>query len=270
MFLKVIRPLFVIACFALSLTSCSPYQEVLKSDDIGEKYTFADSLYQQGKYKKALRLWEQIVPSYRGRPQAERVMYMYADTYYQLSDYLLSSYQFDRFEKSYPQSTKAEEASFKAGMSFYYNSPRYTLDQEETEKGIARLQEFINRYQESEYLDEANAAVAELQTKLEKKAYEIAKQYHKVEIISPPVAIKALDNFISEYPGSPYREGAFYYKLEAAYEYAINSFAYLVEERLIEAKEIYTTMMRYYPNGEYREQADKILAEINSRLEDYI
>ena len=49
-----------------------------------------ENLYNKGKYKKALKLMEQVVPVYRGKPQAEKLMFMYSNTYYQLEDYYLS------------------------------------------------------------------------------------------------------------------------------------------------------------------------------------
>ena len=42
----------VFSIILLILSSCSPYQNALKSDDIALKYKVADSLYETGKYKK--------------------------------------------------------------------------------------------------------------------------------------------------------------------------------------------------------------------------
>ena len=116
--------LFPLLGFLLILTSCSQYQRIYKSEDIGLKNKTAEALYDAGKYKKALKLYEQIVPAFRGKPQAERVMFYYADIYYKLRDHYLAGYQFERFVKSYPKSDKLEEASYKAAKSFYYLSPR--------------------------------------------------------------------------------------------------------------------------------------------------
>lgn len=84
-----------------------------------------------------------------------------------------------------------------------------------------------------------------------------------------PVALSALDDFISDYPGSPFREAAFFYKLDSQYKYAIGSFDVLVEDRLKEAIDIYDTLIRYYPDGAYREQADEIKADIDKRMQNY-
>ena len=157
------------------LSSCSTYQDALKSDDIALKYRLADSLYKEGSFKKSLKLWEQIVPTYRGRPQAERVMFLYSDTYYQLGNYFLAGYQFERFVGAYPQSQKREEAAFKSAKSYYELSPRHDLDQADTEKAIDKLNNFVNSFPESDQFDEVNGMIKELNTKIEKKQFEIAK-----------------------------------------------------------------------------------------------
>ncbi|WP_229793698.1 outer membrane protein assembly factor BamD [Salinimicrobium marinum] len=256
--------------------SCSEYQKVLKSEDTGLKYTKAEQLYNEAKadegntrkkYRQAARLFEQLVPAYRGKPQAQKLMFIYADSYYQLEDYFLSGYQFERFVESYPESEKLEEAAFKGARSYYFLSPRYDLDQTETIKAIGKLQAFINRFPESENLDEANELVTELRVKLERKAYEIAKQYHHTR--NYKAAITAFDNFLLDYPGSPFRERAFYYRFDSAYEYAINSYAYVMEERLETALEFYNDYKRYYPEGEFISGAEAAYNDIDTRQQNF-
>lgn len=252
----------VVSC--LLLGSCSPYQKVLKSEDAGEKFHYADSLYIAGKYKRALKLMEQIVPSYRGKPQGEKLMFLYADTFYNLEDFYMAGYQFDRFVISYPNSQKAEEAAFKAAKSYYELSPRYSLDQKETYTALEKLQGYINNYPESELLPEANELVAELTTKLEKKRFEVAKQYYHTRDYK--AAITAFDYFILEYPGSSFRMEAHYLRLEAAYALAVNSFSHLIQERLEAAKGYYNNFNRYYFDSSRKADADKILLQIEERL----
>lgn len=265
MFLRIIKNTFLALSAVLLTASCSEYQQALKSDDVGLKYKVADSLYSNGKYVKSVKLWEQIVPSYRGKPQAERVMFLYADSYYKAEDYYLSGYQFERFASSYPQSEKIEEALFKSARSYYELSPAYSLDQKETQKALDRLQAFIGNYPESEYTEQADTLITELSVKLQRKDFEIAKQYNT--IMKYPVALAALDDFISDYPGSPLREAALFYKLDSQYKYAVGSFEVLVADRLKEAAEMYSTLMRYFPDGDFKAQADEIKEDIDDRLE---
>lgn len=259
------KKIFFLLAAVVLFGACSPYQTVLKEDDIKAKYTFADSLYNQGKYKKSIRLWEQIVPLYRGRPEGERVTYLFADTYYQIGDYYLSGYQFERFVKAYPESTKREDAAFKSAESYYRLSPTFNLDQGDTMKAMEKLQTYINSYSEAENVEKANVMVKELQTKLERKAFEIAKGYNKIGASRGtfPNAISAFDNFLTDYPGSVYREDALYWKFDSAYQLAVGSVRRLKKERFQTAKAAYLNLEKYYPQGKYNEEATKMVEEIN-------
>ncbi|MNX48412.1 Outer membrane protein assembly factor BamD [compost metagenome] len=128
--------IFYILLIAIALGSCSPYQKALKSEDIAVKYDIASKMYDAGKYTKAIRLFEQIAPSYRGKPAAEKMFYMFAQSYYKTKQHYLAGYQFESFTSSYPKSEKAEEAAFLSAESYSKLSPRYTLDQTDTDKAI--------------------------------------------------------------------------------------------------------------------------------------
>lgn len=259
------RILLATLAFATLFFSCSPYQKALKSEDVGLKFHMADSLYSIGKYKKALKLIEQVVPAYRGKPQAEKLMFLYSDTFYNLGDYYLAGYQFERFSNSYPLSEKAEEAAFKGAKSYYFLSPRYSLDQKDTKVALEKLQGFINRYPNSSFIADANLLVEELTHKLQKKEFEVAKQYNR--IFDYKAAISAFDNFILDHPGSEFREEAYFMKFESAYQLATRSVPSLVEERLETAKRYYDSLIRNYPESEFKSEAETIIEDIEQRLE---
>jgi len=247
------------------LTSCSEYQKALKNEDVKVKYEVAEKLYEEKKYKKAIRLFEQISPNYTGKPQGERIYYFLANCYFNVEDYYLAAYQFERFAKSYPKSEKVEEALYKNALSQYKLSPKYSIDQTETVTALEKMQLFINKYPESEFLDEANKMSAELRTKLEKKAFEIAKQYNTIRDYK--AGAKALDLFLSEYPGSPFREEALYQKFLSYYYLGMNSILAKQEERLTEAINSYNSFKKFYPESEFMKEADRMLENINKELE---
>ena len=158
-----------ILVLVLSMNSCSEYQKVLKNEDIAAKFKLGTELFDAGKFDKANRIFVQIVPKYRGKPQAEKLMYMYCKTYYETNDYYTANYQMERFVDAYAKSEKLEEIAFLAAKSYYQLSPVFSKDQTETTQGLEKLQEFINRYPSSPYLVEANKLVKELDYKLATK-----------------------------------------------------------------------------------------------------
>ena len=158
------------------LFSCNEYQNLLKSDNNSEKFREAEKFYNSGDFKRANRLFEDIIPFYRGKPQAERLIFFHANSYYNLKMYYLSAAQFENFIKSYPKSEKLEEAIFMTAKCYYMLSPIHSLDQKDTNTAIEKLQIFINNYPKSIYIEEANNLISELQEKLEKKDFEISKK----------------------------------------------------------------------------------------------
>ena len=134
-------------------------------------------------------------------------------------------------------------------------------------EALDKLQLYFVTYPEGQFIEEANVMATELGQKLEKKAYEIAKQYHHTENYKP--AIEAFDNYLVDYPGSSYREKAIYYKFESAYLLAINSYDYLVEERLLVAKSYLDNYFKYYQDGELSVKANELKADIEERLQEY-
>jgi len=251
----------------VTLSSCSEYQKALKSEDTATMFKLGEELYNEGKYEKANKLFAQIVPSYRGKPQAEKLMYLYSQSFYKMKDYYIAGYQFERFASSYPQSEKVEEASFLSAKSSYMLSPAYTKDQKETKQAIEKLQEFINLFPEAEYVVEANTLVKELDYKLELKSFSIAKQYDQISDFE--ASIKSFDNFIFEFPGSVLREEALFYKLDASYKLALNSVERKKELRLKSAKASADLFKKSYTSSKYMEDVNDMASKVEEELKNY-
>ena len=116
--------------------SCNEYQKVLKSEDIKIKYDLAEKYYDNQEFRKASRLFEQIKPKYRGKPQGERITFFYANCLLNIKSYVLASYEFESFVKAYPLSQKVEDAKYLSAFAYYKTSPSHSLDQGETIEAI--------------------------------------------------------------------------------------------------------------------------------------
>ncbi len=146
------------------------------------------------------------------------------------------------------------------------------MDQTDTDKALQKLQNFINTYPDSEFFAEANKMAKELTTKKEKKAIEIAKQFNSLGEFNYELlvsAVASLDNFVSDHPGSIYREDAMFYKLEATTNIAMNSFENKKEQRLKDAKVAYTNLRKYFPETKYTKKADNLMEKIERELQNY-
>ena len=150
--------------------------------------------------------------------------------------------------------------TFLGAKSYFHLAPIFSKDSKETITAIEKLQIFINTYPESEYINEANELVFELDFRLEMKAYDTALQYNT--LTDYQASIKAFDNFILDFPGSKLREKAMYYRFDSSYRLAINSVSWRMQERIDKAIGYYNSFKNNYDSSEFIDEAEIKLSEL--------
>lgn len=255
-----------IFAFSLLLTllfcACSEYQKVLNKGSVEEQYKQAVKLYEQKEYGKALRLFEKVTPTYRGKPQMERIQFMIAQSNFNEKIYGSAAYYFDKFTKNYPKSSKKEAAAFLSAYCYKLASPRFSVDPTETKKAIEAFQGFINTYPDSEKIPEANKHYQELREKLERKYFEIAKTYYRTadyDLRNYNAAIQAFDNLLENFLGSKFKEEALLYRLKAAHDFVLKSTNRRKLERIKIAISAYDKLKRNFPETKFAKEADEML-----------
>jgi len=259
-----LKNLFFSFLVILLMGSCGEYNKVLNKGLNADRYKLAVDLYEKGDYKKAIPLFEKLVGPYSGKPQMERIQFMMSNSYYNTEDYALSSYYFSKFIVNYPESSKVQESAYLSAKSYFLATPKYSKDQQDTYKALTAFQSFIDKYPTSDLIPEANKYYEELNIKLEKKYFEIAKQYYHTEKYN--AAIVAFDTFNEEYLGSQFKEEALFIRFKSAYELGMQSILSKKEERLGNAKFAYSKFNRSFPESEYKNDADKMLTDIEEEL----
>ncbi|AIZ63351.1 membrane protein [Hymenobacter sp. DG25B] len=260
-----IRPLLFVLLFgSLLLGSCTGYQKLLKSDDVNKKYNAALQYYEKGDYARAGTLLEELLPLLKGRPEAEKAEYYFANTNFQERNYVLSAYYFKQFYDTYPTSALAEEATFMYAKSLFRDSPEYELDQTNTYTAIESLQDFLNQYPESKFRPDAENMSKELQTKLETKSFEGAKLYYQLRYNQ--AAVIAFNTFQQQYPASPYNEEAAFLKVAAQYEFAKESVENKQRERYLEVVAFYQNLLDTYPQSKNLKAAESMYNDAREQL----
>ncbi|MGB1043057.1 MAG: outer membrane protein assembly factor BamD [Tenacibaculum sp.] len=268
-----IKNLACLVIMLLVLSSCGEYQKVLNKGTVEEQYKMAVKMYETQKYSKALRLFEKITPSFRGKPQMERIQFMVSQSNFNEKNYSSAGYYFDRFAKNYPKSSKKEEAAFLSALSYYKAAPSFSLDPTDTNKALAAFQSFIDAYPDSDKLGEANKYYAELRSKLETKSFEIAKTYYRTadyDSRNYKAAMVAFDNLLSDFLGTKYKEEALFYKLKAAHDLAIKSKLYRKAERIKVAVKAYEKLKRSFPESKFMKESNEMLATLNKEQEQLV
>ncbi|MDX2174553.1 MAG: outer membrane protein assembly factor BamD [Bacteroidota bacterium] len=249
---------FILILIALGIvfTSCDNFNKLLKSTDYELKLTKAKEYFDKENYIKSSQLYEELIPVVKGTEKAEEVYYYYTWSEYNLGDYILSQYHFKNFTRQFPLSKHSEECYFMNAYCYYLTSAPYKLDQTSTKNAIKEFQSFIDIYNESPRIDSCNKIIDKLYSKLEKKDYEIVKQYYKLD--DWKAAIVATKNFIKEYPSSNYNDEMMFITIESYYLLAINSINQKKGERLDGAIENYVKFIDLYPKSSYLSRAENI------------
>jgi outer membrane protein assembly factor BamD len=262
---KSIKILFPLLAILLLTASCSQYQKVLKSDDMAKKLEFANLYYEKEQYHKALPLLEELTRFYIGSENADEIMFRYANAEYQMRNLAVASYTFRRLADLYPRSKYAEESMYLYAYVMFRESPSPELEQTATKRAIDAFQLFINRYPQSERVEEANRQIDILRRKLEIKAISNAKLYHK--ILDFKAATWALQNVINEYPATDQREELEFLILDSHYNLAQKSVEVRKTERYQETVEVYKDFINRYPESRFRNQANQIYENSISQIE---
>lgn len=241
--------------FAL-VSSCNNFERLLKSTDYELKYTKAKEYFEKGQYIRSVQLYEELIPVMRGTDKAEEVAYYHAWSEYHLGDYYLSQYYFKNYTRQFPDGKHVEECYFMNALCYYLTSPNYKLDPSNTKNAIKEFQSFIDTYPESSRIDTCNLLMDKLHAKIERKEYEIIKQYFKLD--DWKATIVATQNYVKDYPSSLYNEEMYYLLIDSYYLLAINSVPSKKEERLNGAIENYVKFVDLYPKSAYLSRAENV------------
>jgi outer membrane protein assembly factor BamD len=249
-----------LAVFSLLFVGCkSKFEKLKNSNNIAMKDQEAVKFYEKGKYSKAQILFDDLATKYRGRAEAEDLYYFLAYTNYRLKDYTSARFHFRRFAETYPASPRAEECRFMSAYCYYVESPRSTLDQDNTRKAIDELQLFVNIYPDSERAQEAAELIQNLRDKMEKKAFDNAKLYYNMGSADDyRAAVIALENVLKTYPDTKYAEEIEFLMTKSQYLYADNSYPNRQEERFNQAIDYYNHFVELYPESKFRSEADDL------------
>ncbi len=258
---------FIVVLIAVVSASCSKYQKLLKSSDMDLKYTEAIKYYEDEKYEKAMALFEELIPLFRGTDRAEKVYYCYTYCNYQLNHLYAAAYHFKKFAVTYPLSEHAEQCLFMYAYSNYLLSPIPTLDASLTQSGINSLQLFINTYPEHELVDSSNVLMDKLRNKLEEKSYLNSKQYYKV--FKFKAAIISINNTLLDFPETKYREELTFLTLKSHFLLAENSIKKKKLQRINNTIEAYYNFVDSYKESKYLKEAQTIFTKVSEMKNDF-
>ena len=204
-----LRNLFVVLASLMALMSCkSEYEMLLNSNDADAKYEAAFRYFNEKKYSRAASLFESLSVLTNGTERDDTVRYYWGLSNYRYKDYFTAEANFDKFLESYPRSPFASEARYLRLDCLYRSTLRYELDQTPTYTAINAISEYILEFPDTPHMQECKDMLTDLNERLDRKAYEAAKLYYRMEDYR--AARVALRNVLKDDAETVYREDVLY------------------------------------------------------------
>ena len=219
-----------------------------------EQFVRAKDLYDRGKYYKAQLDFENLIYTYPGNTVIDTAEYYLGMCYYQQKDYGLAAGEFKRLMNAYPNSDFADDAQYYIAMSHYRMSPKYSLDQVETNLAIQEFNKLISDFMLSPFTKEAREKVVELEDKLARKSFNAGILYLKLGHYKAALTYFAFvrDN----YPSTDWAIQSFYYTGEAQYK----------SKKYAEAKDTMEKFLLGFANHKLAPKAKEKLEQIGRKI----
>ena len=253
---------------ALSLQACkSEYDALLSSSDVEAKYATAFDYFNSGKYSKAARLFENMAIQTSGTEKDDTVQFYWGLSNYRFKDYYTAETNFAKFLTNFPRSPFADEASFLRIDCLYRSTYRSELDQKPTYTALGFISQYMIENPNSSHYPTCKRMLEELNERLDKKAYDNARLYYKMEDYK--AARVAFKNILKEDADNIYREDILYYVAKSSYKFAQLSVEAKQKERYLTFVDDYYNFVGEIPESSYRRELDVLYKRAQKALGRY-
>ena len=245
----------------LAVPACkSQYDKILESNDTDAKYEAAFAYFNAGKYNRAAQLFESLTMLTNGTERYDTVMYYLGLSNYSYKDYYTAETNFQQYLTYFPQGDFSDMAAFLRIDCLYRATLRYELDQTATYTAINAIGEYLETHPSGANADICRHYIQELGERLDRKAFENARLYYKMEdYLAARVALK---NVLKDDADNVFREEILYYSAMASYKYAEMSVREKQKERFLVFQDDYLNFIGEYPESEHRKELDALYAKV--------
>ena len=259
-----IRTLIVAAVAVIASVSCkSQYELLLNSNDADAKYDAAFQYFNEGKYSKAATLFESLAVLTNGTERDDTVRYYWGLSNYKFKDYYTAETNFEKFIDLYPRSPFTSDARYLRIDCLYRQTLRYELDQAPTYKAMNAISEYVLEFPDNSHMQDCKDMLEELNARLDRKAYEAAKLYYKMEdYLASRIAFR---NVLKDDAENIFREDILYYIAMSSYKYAYLSVPSKQRERYLTFVDDYLNFIGELPDSKYRKELDALYQKVQKK-----
>ncbi|HTV68702.1 MAG TPA: outer membrane protein assembly factor BamD [Rhizobiaceae bacterium] len=199
-----VAPLFVAACQSDADIDLSTYVENTEPADVLYNQGLAN--LEAGQLREANAKFEAVDRQHPYSELARKSMVMAAFTNYRQGKYEEAINAGKRYVSLYPSTPDAAYAQYIVGLSYHRQIRDVTQDQKEARRTIEAMEEVVQRWPESEYVEDAKAKIRFARDQLAGKEMQIGRYYlERREYIA---AAKRFRNVIEVYSNTRHIEEA--------------------------------------------------------------
>ena len=147
-----------------------------------EEFEQAVKCFEEGDYEKTINFLKRFFNRYPGSHWIDDAQFYYAESHYQLHNYMEATNEFQFLLNNFPNSNWSELGLLRKAQCLEEMAPIAQRDQTLTKEAIETYEEFINKYPYSKYLEEAKEGKRSAEEKINQKLIEIGETYIKMGI----------------------------------------------------------------------------------------
>ncbi|MCB1452579.1 MAG: outer membrane protein assembly factor BamD [Rhizobiaceae bacterium] len=242
--LAVVAPLALAGCGEKDI-DLSTYVENVEPADV--LYNQALANLNEGKVTEASRKFAAVDRQHPYSEYARKSMVMATFTNYRQGEYTEAINSGRRYVQLYPSTPDAAYAQYLVGLSYFRQIRDVTQDQTESQKTIDAMQELVERWPESEYVEDAQEKIRFARDQLAGKEMQVGRYYlERREYIS---SIKRFRYVVENYANTRHVEESLARLVEAYYAMGLAS----------EAQTAAAVLGHNYPESEWYKDSYTLL-----------
>lgn len=231
-------------------TSCAKHMPSIGKGDVTGEFKQCLDLNNRRKYEEAIQCMEMFKARYPKTNEGQEAELRIGDAQFAKKDYLIAAESYLAFLRLYPSHPKADYAHFRAGVSYFNESPKaIDRDQEYLDNAIDELKTVVRYYPNSEYNDAARLSLLAALRRVARRHLYIGKFYYRTgEYIA---SIPRFKDVYENYPETGMADEALYLATNANVKLG----------RLDDARELYGVLSVKFPNSHFTKKAEiKLMA----------
>ncbi len=210
----------------------------------------------QEKYPEAVSALEAFVRHNPTDSLAADAQYLKGLSYMEMEEYPLAVVEFQILIKDFPTSPRVEDAMFQQGMAYYQQVGRVERDITGAHEARLHFLKFSQLYPQSPHMDDVISTMQDISDLMVLKRLEQVHVFRQLK--KPDAVVMVLGEVLKNEANSRLLDRVLWERGQAA-------------EKVDDpdtAEEMYQTLVRDYPESEYREDANRALRHLDEASSD--